>query len=409
MKRTFEPYEETPNTFRSQLEPLIFLTSIFFLTFVARIIPAPLLPAIEKDLGVTHAEAGSLFLFISLGYFITLLGSGFVSSRLMHRQTIVLSATTLGLALGAVVVGQRLWSIRIGLFFVGMAAGLYLPSGLATLTSLVHSKHWGKAIAIHEWAPNLSFVAAPLISEALLLWFSWRSILAMLGGISIIVGLAFARFGRGGLFPGQAPSFASFNTLFRERAFWIMIVLFSLGIGATLGIYTMLPLFLVSVHGMKRSLANTLIALSRVSGLFMAFLAGWANDRLGPQRTLVLVFLLTGTATMLLGGSSGFWILILVFIQPMLACCFFPPGFAALSSVGPQSTRNVAVSLTIPAAFIFGGGAIPSIIGFMGDTGSFSMGFVSVGLIISLGSVLARSLGLRPEKSPTHTYDLDRA
>ena len=175
LNTTFESHTDTRRTFRSQLGPLIFLTSIFFLTFVARIIPAPLLPSIEKDLGVTHAEAGSLFLFISLGYFITLLGSGFVSSRLMHRQTIVLSVTTLGLALGAVVLGQRLWSIRLGLFFVGMAAGLYLPSGLATLTSLVHTKHWGKAIAIHEWAPNLSFVAAPLISEALLLWFSWRS------------------------------------------------------------------------------------------------------------------------------------------------------------------------------------------------------------------------------------------
>ena len=57
------------------------------------------MPKIEEELGIAHAAAGSFFLLISTGYFITLLGSGFFSSRLTHRRTIILSGAVLGAAL----------------------------------------------------------------------------------------------------------------------------------------------------------------------------------------------------------------------------------------------------------------------------------------------------------------------
>jgi NNP family nitrate/nitrite transporter-like MFS transporter len=50
-----------------------------------------------------------------------------------------------------------LWLIQCGLVVLGFAAGFYLPSAIATITSLVDKRHWGKAIAIHELAPNLAF------------------------------------------------------------------------------------------------------------------------------------------------------------------------------------------------------------------------------------------------------------
>jgi NNP family nitrate/nitrite transporter-like MFS transporter len=347
------------------------------------------MPNIERDLGLTHGEAGTLFLLLSVGYFITLLASGFISSRLLHRRTIVLSATALGFALLGVTLCGSLWSLRFTLLAAGMAAGIYLPSGIATLTDLVSPKNWGKAIAVHELAPNLSFVTAPLVCEILLLWFSWRGVLASLGVASIFTGLAFIRFGRGGNFQGQAPSLTAFRALFRDRSFWIMMVLFSLGISGTLGIYTMLPLYLVNEHGLDRNWANTLIAFSRISGLGVAFVSGWVTDRWGPRRTLAVIFLLTAVATFLLGYLPRGGALVMVFIQPIMAVCFFPPGFAALSSIGPPGSRNVAVSLTVPAAFIVGGGAIPTWIGLMGDAGAFSAGIQMVGAALLVGFALS--------------------
>jgi len=378
--------------FSAQLGPLFFLASIFYLNFVSRIIMAPLMPTIENDLGISHGEAGSLFLLISLGYFPGLIGSGFISSRLTHRKTIVLSSAALGAALLFISQCRALGAVLAGVTFLGLVAGLYLPSGIATLTALVHSKHWGKAIAIHELGPNLSFLTAPLIAEALLKWFSWRGVLALLGIVAICLGIAFWRYGRGGASLGEAPRVASIKALFSSRGFWIMSFLFGLGISGTLGIYTMLTLFLVVERGLEQNWANMLIAISRIACPAMVFLAGWSTDRLGVRGTLLGVFVLTGFATILLGFARGPWLIAVVIVQPLLAASFFPAGFAALSMAVPSTLRNVAVSITVPFGFVLGGGVSPLLIGLAGDAGVFALGIILVGILILAGGLISRYL-----------------
>ena len=390
--------KKLPDTdLRSQIGPIFILVAIFLLNFLGRVILAPLLPTIKSDLAVGHGEAGSLFLCMSMGYFVSLLGSGFVASRLMHYRTITLSATAIGLALLTISFSDSQGALLAGLVLLGLAAGLYLPSGISTLTSLVGPNQWGKALAIHELAPNLGFVLAPLISEALLGWLSWRGILGVMGAASMAAGLAFARFGKGGRFPGATPSIGSLRNILAKPAFWIITTLFSLGITGSLGVYAMLPLYLVAERGLDQYSANILVAISRISGPIMAIIAGWATDRFGAKRIMAAVFLLTGTTTLLLGLAKGSWLVIIVFLQPMLAVCFFPAGFAALSCIGSSRARNLAVSLTIPLAFLIGGGTIPTGIGIMGDFAHFALGFGLVGGLILVGFILSLTLKLPKE------------
>jgi len=378
--------------FRNQLPTILFLVLIFFLNFISRVIFSPLMSTIEMDLNLSHSEAGSLFLFISCGYFIALLGSGLISSRLTHRRTIWLSALAVGLTLMAIAFSHSKWSMRAGLFITGLGAGIYLPSGLATITALINPRQWGKAIAIHELAPNLGFVLAPVLSEIFLIWFSWRQVLALIGLTSFLVGIVYVCRGHGAEFAGESPSFQSFRKLWRERSFKIMLILFGLGISSFLGVYTMLPLYLVAEQGLDRNLANMLVAASRIAGLGIVFLGGWATDRFGPKRTLTGVFLLTGFTTMLLGISSGYGLFVFVFVQPIFAVCFPPAALVALSRIGPPDARNLAVSFAIPSAFLIGGGVIPIVIGIMGDAGSFGLGIALVGGLIILASILPRYL-----------------
>ncbi len=372
--------------------PLLFLVGIFFLNFLSRIILSPLMPTVEGDLKIGHDEAGALFLLISLGYCLGLLASGFVSSRFQHRRTILFSSISVGGALMIVSFSHNLWGIRFGLILVGITAGLYLPSGIATVTELVRPEHWGKAIAIHELAPNLSFFLAPLLAEALLGLSSWREVVMFTGIASMAAGAVFAFLGRGGAFPGETPNLRILKTILSQRSFWIMIALFSLAVGASFGVYTMMPLYLVAEKGMERPWANTLVGLSRVSTLGSSFLSGWVTDRIGPKRTLWGVFMTTGIVTLLLGLVSGSWIILTVFLQPMAATAFFPPGFAALSKMGSQRIKNVAVSLTMPVGFLVGGGVIAGGIGIMGKMGSFPLGISLFGAVLFLGVLLVRYL-----------------
>ncbi len=385
------------NLIRYQMVPLFFLTSIFFLNFTIRIILSPLLPTIKADMGLTHDQVGSFFLISASGYFISLLCSGFVSSKIMHKKTIVLSAVASGLAFLLTGLSPNLAAMRVGLFVVGATAALYLPSGMAMLTSTIHQDHWGKAIGIHEIAPNLSFLLAPIICEGLLLFVSWRDVLVSVGCVSILLGFLFFKFSNVKDFAGEPPMLSSFLPLVRTPSFWMMVVLFSLGVTGTLGIYSMLPLFLVNEHNMMQSEANTLITMSRILTLPMALFVGWLSDHFGLKRTLGSIVFLTGILTLLIGLAPSEYIKIIIFFQPMFAVCFFPPAFAALSQIGSKETRNILISFTVPIAFLAGGGLVPNIIGILGENGVFPIGFIGAGTLMALGSIIPFFLALEKQ------------
>lgn len=381
--------EPTP-LLKPQLVLLFLVTGIFFLNFLSRVLPAPLMPTIENDLGLHHVEAGGFFLFISIGYCISLMGSGYLSAKFAHRKMIIFSSLATGSALMLVALSRNHWEINIALVIMGLAAGAYLPSGITTITSTIPAANWGKAIAVHEIAPTLSYIVAPLTSEVLLTWLSWQGVMASFGIISIMVGLLFWKIGKGGDFKGEVPNFRNIKLLMQKPDFWTITVLFSLGIAGGMGVYSMLPLYLVAEQGFERGYANAMISISRIPVLIMALLSGWVSDRLGPRRTIEIVFVFGGIMTILLGVASGDWVLLMVFLQPMLTACFFPAGFSMLSSITPSSARNISVSVTIFIAYLIGAGLIPAGMGLMGDAGHFGAAFSIVGFLTLCSVILLR-------------------
>lgn len=366
---------------------ILLLTITFHISFLARIILAPLMPIIESDLGVTHGGAGSLFLLLSVGHTTMLFFSGHVSSRLSHYGTILLSSLSAGVALLAVALIGTLLSVKIGLIVVGLATGLYLPSAIAALTELVDPTRWGRAVAIHELATNAAFFSAPLIVELLIGSVGWRAILGIVGAASVMVGCGFSLF-RGGRQRGSAPSMAVLRNLYSKPLFWMMVVLFALGVGGNFGYYSMLPLYLVSARGMERELANSLISLSRFAGVGVIFISGWVADRLGPWRTLIGLLLGTGLLTLLTGVVPTGWIIPILLLQPLSAVSFFPPALSSLSSLSSARLRNVIVSQTMSFGLLIGTGAIPAGIGALGERGLFSLGIVLLGAASVVGGAM---------------------
>jgi NNP family nitrate/nitrite transporter-like MFS transporter len=173
-----------------------------------------------------------------------------------------------------------------------------------------------------------------------------------------------------------------------------MVVLFALGVSSTIGVYAMLPLYLVSERQIELSRAITVVAFSRFYGPILGIVGGWVSDRLGPRQTMVMSLTFTGTTTLLVGLVATTWISIVVLLQPLLAVWFFPAAFAALAATTPAAARNLAVAFTIPFGYLIGGGIIPTFIGIMGDTGDFNHGFMVTGTLILLGSLLAMLLKL---------------
>ncbi len=369
---------------------LIFLSLLFFLNFTSRIIFSPMLPVIEMEMGIGHVQSGSFFLFISAGYFISILLSGFVSARINHKRTIVLSSVSLGLALFVLSNCFTLATLQGGLFLLGLGAGLYFPSALATISSLVSPAYLSRGMAIHELAPNIGFVAAPLFCDIILVYFSWRMGLTLVGVLIVILGVIYGFSSVGSTEKGTAPDLSASGMFFRMPLFWGMVVLFSLAICSTIGIYAMAPLFLVNDHGMDSGKANTLLSISRIAAIVMPLAGGWFGDRYGKQLVMALILLATGiltTAMAMVGNGS--WLIFLVVAQPLFAVCFFPAGFAVLTNLGTPKHASVAVSLCLPLAFLIGGGLMPTLIGLIGDLYSISAGFVVMGSLMIAGGAIS--------------------
>ncbi|SOB58370.1 Major facilitator superfamily MFS_1 [Pseudodesulfovibrio profundus] len=368
--------------FRSALPAVLFVTSIFFCNFLSRVMFAPLMPVIQDEMGFTHAGAGQLFLALGIGNGVGLLLSGFISREVDHRRTVAISSILVGICVLIVTQTTGYGSLMGAMLALGMAVGLYLPSGMATLTSLVRNKDWGKSIAVHELAPNVAYVAAPLLAESLLLIAGWKGAFYLLGGAQIVLGLLFLRRGRGGEFPGMVPGPLMVAQILRRPIFWLLMTFFAMAVGASIGPYSMLPLYLVDAHGFTREEANKLLAASRIMACFMPFLAGWITDKWGAKPAILLYLVTNGVSLILLGVAKGSLLVSLVVMQPVFSVLLFAPGFTVLASAFPPEHRSVAIALMGPLNATIGMGLVPTFLGYMGDAGMFGAGFMVQGAIL---------------------------
>ena len=381
-----------PEPFSARAGTVLFVAGLFLLNFMARFILAPLMPFVEQSLQITHSQAGSLFLIISSGFAFSQFSSGFVSSRLTHRKALILSSAAVGLALLGLGWVRSLSGIRVALMVLGLAAGLHIPSALATITAMVRRQDWGKAMGVHSSAPTLGLVLAPLLVAALMGFVSWRTLILFLGLFTLLIGMAFLLFGKGGDFPGDAPRLTAIKHLIRLPSFWMIVLLFVMALGGSVGIFTVMPLYLITERGLDKAFANTVLGFAQISGFLAALAGGWFADRIGPKRAMAVLLVAGGAANIVLGVSSDAWLLIMLFVQPALTGSFFPGGFSALSRIVPPNLRSVVASVAIPIAFLIGVGVLPALYGYLGQTHSFRLGLLLAGGLMLSGPLFAFAL-----------------
>jgi NNP family nitrate/nitrite transporter-like MFS transporter len=369
--------------------PVLLLTGTVYLNFLGRLVFSPLLVPIEAEFNVGHAVTGSFFLIMAIGFSMTMLLSGFVARLIGHRATIQTASLAVVVSTLAIAASPDLLLIQIGLFVLGAGAGLYAPSGIAALTEMVEPTDWGKAIAFHDLGPNLAFISAPFLTNVLLPATSWRGVVATIGVAAAAMLLLFSISSNAGRFKGEPPRFSTVTDLIRQPRFWAVGTFFMLAASATLGVFSILPTYLTVERNFDSSTVNTLVGLSRISGVVMVFVSGILRDRLGERVLIGAVVGVGGVLTILFGVLHGAPLVAVVFLQPAVVTAFFPAALSALSRIGTATSRNVVVSLMIPAANTMGAGVFPAAMGFLGDRGVFYLGFLILGgvMLVSLGLV----------------------
>ena len=231
----------------------------------------------------------------------------------------------------------------------------------------------GKPCRSTNSPPSLAFITTPLIVEALLSFCPWQTIVALIGGAALILGLAYHRFGLGGNFTGEAPTPGNIKLLAAKPTFWIMAIFFGLAITASVGIYSMIAPLPRGRAGVRQGHGqHARRAFAGFPVIAVALGSGWLADRFGPKPMIAAALIANGLTTILLGALPGRWVILMVIFAAdpdgRFLCRRLHDPLADRPGPDPESLRGHDDAHRLPH-----GGAVwsPIVLGSFGDAGAF--------------------------------------
>jgi len=365
---------------------LLFLWFIWFVNFTIRIVFAPILPLVEDEFMVNHAQASSIFIFLSAGYGVAVIVSGLFSGKFGYKKSIILSLLLLGLVAFLIPLVHKFFLIYLFAFVLGFSVGFYLPSAIPLITEYYSEKDWGKAIAIHDTGASSAIFATPFVALFLLQFFPWRGIFVVFGCIYVACSIAFCFVSTEVKIDN--PPKAVFNDLIKIKSLWLMAIIWVFGAGANLGIYSIVPLYLTKELQLNIGFANIILGVSRLGSVAVAIACGFLIDRFNLKKVMFLVMIITGVFTVIMGLVSVRYIGIVLFLQAFFVTAFFPVGLVAIAKTFNREMRSLATGIILALAIAFGGGIIPYLLGVSGDLYSFRLGITILGIFVGLSSTL---------------------
>ena len=360
---------------------LLLYWGLWYLIFTSRAILAPLMPLIEPAIGINHAMAGSFFLSFYVGYTIALFMTGPVSSYMGYKRTIFISLLLMMVSYAVLKFAATYYVFIAVSTILGFSAGFYLPCAIPLITASFEPGQWGKAIGFHETAAGFSIFSIPFLVVIALRAVSWPSIFIIMSVWSLIMALFVMAFS-----PDPRPARenkAGLWDVFHRKEFWIISCFWIASSAASMGVYSVLPLFLVNERGMAVDVANTIFGFSRIGGFGAMILVGFFSDRFNVRKIMLIVLLVTGIFTIAIAVIQIHWLLIaLLFAQATFSVVFFPVGLVAVSKLTSLSERSMFTGAMMGISSITGAGVSPVVMGAVADHWNFQIGILSIGVMV---------------------------
>jgi MFS transporter, NNP family, nitrate/nitrite transporter len=361
---------------------LLVLWLLWFGNYTVRMVFSPILPLLEDEFLVNHARASSLFLFLAIGYALSMFLSGAYSGRFGHKRSILCSLLITSFAFFLIPFVKTFVFLYVLAFVFGVGLGFYLPSAIPLITERFAEKHWGKCIAIHDSAASIGVFSLPFIALFLLAFLSWRGMFVVLAVGFLIAAICFhfmshelkIRNHGGNVFAGVA----------RNPSLWLIAAVFASSAAASLGVFSVVPVYLTKELSLSMGFANRVLGVSRIGTVAVALSAGFFVDRINLRKALFGFILATGLLTVLVGLAPVRYLGALLFFQAAAATGVFPLSLVAIARMFNREQRSMATSFVMVFSIIFGGGVAPYLLGLSGDHMSFRFGIVSLGVVVAL-------------------------
>ncbi|OGO06404.1 MAG: hypothetical protein A2Y92_02565 [Chloroflexi bacterium RBG_13_57_8] len=319
-------------------------------TFVAAIpfscMPV-LFPEISRDLGLDIVQIGLAWGIYSLaGVFVSVL-AGVLSDKFGVRNVLMIFCILTGITGALRGLSGDFFSFIATIFLNGLARLVTPVAVTKALGVWFKGPQLGTAQGIGAMGMGLGLMLGPLISATVLspALGGWRNVMFFYGAISTLVGVLWltvkqepAEVPSNNRHHSRVPLRQAFTNILRLKNVWLLGLTLMFRIGAFMGMWGYLPLYLRNKGWVPAAADGALSVFYAVSTLFVIPLT-FLSDRLGSRKAVMLPALIITTiclGTLPIAPDNIIWVL-------MILAGFAMDGFMALAVTMVMETRGVVM------------------------------------------------------------------
>jgi MFS transporter, ACS family, hexuronate transporter len=173
-----------PSRFRWFIIFLLFAISV--VNYIDRAAISYSIPQIERDLGLSPADAGGILGAFGLGYAITTLLGGIVVDRFGSRVVLAVAAVLWSVSIGATGLATGFVMLYAARVLLGVSEGPNFPALTGAVSRWLAPQERATALGNALVAVPLALaIGGPIVTQ-LLAWFDWRGTFFILFGLSIL-------------------------------------------------------------------------------------------------------------------------------------------------------------------------------------------------------------------------------
>lgn len=336
--------------------------------FVVSSIVAP----IADDLGTSVPAAGQAMTAYALST-AAIAPAVLIATGRWPRRSALLATLALFLA-GNVVcaLAPNLATLLAGRVLMGLGAA-FTPIAAGIAIALVEPQRRGKALAYVFLGMSLSYVIGVPLGAWIGLAWGWRwPIAAVALATAVLIALVAWKVPRDVKAPGA--SFDGLGVLFTRSAVLWPLAMTLLYFTAIFSVFSYIGPVLKALNPMTPTLLSVTLALFGVAGAVGTVIGGWANDRFGSRRTLVVQLSILATMMACVPLTQGSYALTLA--------AFLVWGTAGFGMMAPQQTRlavaggaQAPLALSLNTSMLYGGTAVGAAVG---GAASATVGFAQI-------------------------------
>lgn len=388
---------------RATVVAVAILTLVNVLNYVDRFIATALFPEIQRDLGLSSAQAGMLqsaFIFV---YAIASPLFGWGGDRGSRMRWMAAGAGLWSLATGLAGFARGFASLAGARALVGVGEAAYGTISPALLSDYVPEKRRGGLLAVFFLAIPVGSALGYVLGGVLGSRFGWRSAFFAVGFPGLLLALALLLLRepeRGRFDPPQSRGRVSLADAYRElrasRVYvWTVVgyIAYTFAIG---GLATWMPSYVRLVRGLEAEQGMLVFGgITVVTGLVGTLVGGAIGDKL--QARTPNGYALLSVGAMVLGSGlslaallSDDLVLFFVLLTAAELCLFAntgPVNALIVSSVRP-GVRATASATSILFIHVFGDGPSPPLLGLVADLTSLQTAMLTLPGIFLLAGLL---------------------